>query len=379
MSGDELRSTTELRRLNRNRVYRALYTAGGPVTKQDLARTLSMSLPTLTQNLKELLSQGLVDDSGTTESTGGRKPRLFAVVSGARFAVGGELTNSQIRLTAIDLEIRQLGHKVIARPFGNNADYAKALADELEIFLDENGLDRRKLLGVGLTLPGIVNEAQSIIEYAPTVNVRKMSVNQLTRFIPYPVFLENDATCGGFAEWWTHAGAERANMAYLSLGRGVGGAILTGGSPYVGVHRRSAEFGHMCIHPGGRVCNCGKRGCLEAYCSSICLSETLRITLDEFFTGLVQGSGDYAAIWEDYLDSLAIGVSNIHVALDCDVVIGGVVSQYLGAYLDKLKARLAALDVFGEEGSYLHLCRFHGKSNSIGAALYYVKDYIDGV
>ena len=377
MSGDELRSTTELRRLNRNRVYRALYTAGGPVTKQDLARTLSMSLPTLTQNLKELLSRGLVDDSETTESTGGRKPRLFAVVSGARFAVGGELTNSQIRLTAIDLEIRQLGHKVIARPFGNNADYAKALADELEVFLDENGLDRRKLLGVGLTLPGIVNEAQSIIEYAPTVNVRKMSVNQLTRFIPYPVFLENDATCGGFAEWWTHAGAERANMAYLSLGRGVGGAILVDGRPYLGTHRRSAEFGHMCIHPGGRVCNCGKRGCLEAYCSASCLFEPAGVSLDEFFTNLMQGNPKCGAIWSDYLDNLATGVLNIHAALDCDVVIGGVVSQYLEAYLNELKARLAVVDVFGEEGNYVHLCRFHSRSSSIGAALYYVKDYID--
>lgn len=72
------------------------------------------------------------------------------------------------------------------------------------------------------------------------------------------------------------------------------------------------------------------------------------VTLDAFFTGLVPGNPDYGAIRERYLYDLAIGVSNIHMALDCDVVIGGLVSQYLHAHLDQLKSRLAALDVFGE-------------------------------
>lgn len=84
-----LHSTIEVRRANRNRVFRYLYEATEPVTKQDLAYALSMSLPTLTQNLNELLEEGLIDNSETADSSGGRKPRILTVVPGARYAVGG--------------------------------------------------------------------------------------------------------------------------------------------------------------------------------------------------------------------------------------------------------------------------------------------------
>ena len=81
-------STVEVRKQNRNRVYRHLISLWEPVTKQELAFRLSMSLPTLSQNLNELAEMGLIDRSATTDSTGGRRPRLIAPLPNARFALG---------------------------------------------------------------------------------------------------------------------------------------------------------------------------------------------------------------------------------------------------------------------------------------------------
>ena len=86
MSAHRPLSTVELRKQNRNRVYRYLIGQWKPVTKQELAFQLSMSLPTLTQNLNELTEMGLIDRSITTDSTGGRRPRLIVPLPNARFA-----------------------------------------------------------------------------------------------------------------------------------------------------------------------------------------------------------------------------------------------------------------------------------------------------
>lgn len=366
-------STIELRKQNRNRVYLHLVCSETPVTKQDLAQALSMSLPTLTQNLKELLAMGLIDDSETTDSTGGRKPRLISAVADARFAVGAELSRGHIRLAAVDLKQELMAFEEISQPFRNDEDYAKSFSLHLETFLDANALDRARLLGVGVTLPGIVNDTQDTIEYAPTVGLHKMSKNELTRFIPYPSYLDNDANSGGFAEWWNHAG--EGNMVYLSLSHGVGGAIMIDGTLYPGSHHRSAEFGHICIRPGGRTCNCGKQGCLESCCSAARLSNDLDITLSEFFAGLETGNPRYREIWDVYCEDLAMAIDTIHTIMDCDVVVGGTVSQYLPPYQTQLEQRLCALNFFPEGGNYLHLCRYHGRSVSVGAAMYFTTKF----
>ena len=155
-------STVEVRKQNRNRVYRHLITLWEPVTKQELAFRLSMSLPTLSQNLNELAEMGLIDRSATTDSTGGRRPRLIAPLPNARFALGAELTGGDLRLVAVNLRQETVAYQKIILPFSNTAEYGARLAELIEVFLDENHLDRDKLLGVGLTLPGIIGPESTI-------------------------------------------------------------------------------------------------------------------------------------------------------------------------------------------------------------------------
>jgi predicted NBD/HSP70 family sugar kinase len=336
-----------------------------------------MSLPTLSQNLNELMEMGLLDNSIIAESTGGRKPRILSVVHEARFAIGAELSPHHIRLVAVDLGIHELGYKTIERTFRPNVDYALGLANDIESFIDGLDLDRGRLLGVGITLPGIISADQTIVESAPTLKIIRLNTNLFNSHIPYPLVLSNDANAGGFAEWWNRTNLD--SIAYLSLGRGVGGAILMNGVPYTGLRQRSGEFGHMCIHPEGAECSCGRQGCLEAYCSSARLSDDLGITLEEFFVGLEAGNPAYQQIWRRYLDDLSIGIVNIHTALDCDVVLGGLLTQFLGNYMGELEKRISRLDSFWDGNSYLHLCRYHAKSNSIGAALRFIDAFLNEI
>lgn len=374
MCDRKLFSTTEVRRQNRNRVYRQLTATWEPITKQDLATQLSMSLPTLSQNLNELAEMGLIDRSETTSSTGGRRPRLIIPLADARFAIGAEVTSRDLRLVAVNLRQKTMAYQKCDLSFSNTEAYGGHLARLIENFLDENHLDREKLLGVGVTLPGIIGPDQSTIEYAPTIGVHTPVPCRFTKAIPYPTRLDNDANCGGFGEWWNRT--DQQSMAYLSLSRGVGGALLIAGELYDGVSHRAAEFGHICLHPGGRLCECGRQGCLEAYCSSARLSDDLGITLETFFQRLDEGDQQCQSIWKAYLEDLATAVTTIHTILDCPVMIGGSVSQFLPRFRTQLESRIRELDPLSNRTGFFTFCLGYSRSVCIGAATRFLYEFI---
>ena len=187
--------------------------------------------------------------------------------------------------------------------------------------------------------------------------------------------MDNDANCGGFGEWWNRT--DQQSMAYLSLSRGVGGAILVGGQLYDGISHRAAEFGHMCLHPGGRRCECGRQGCLEAYCSAARISDDLDVTLEVFFQRLEQSNSPYQELWKNYLEDLATAVTTIHTILDCPVMIGGAVSQYLPPYRSQLAKLIRELDPLSDQTDFFTFCPSYSRSICIGAATRFLYDFVN--
>lgn len=370
-------NTAELRKQNRNRVFRYIYSSETPVTKQDVAQNLNLSLPTVGQNLKELQEAGLLETQGTFDSTGGRKPRAIGVASSVKYSVGIMLSMYHIHMVCIDLRAKVVAQKALERDFEDSEAYFQYIGDALERFLDENQLERERLLGVGIAVPGIPDEQQGIITLSRTLSSKDISITKLTEHISYECFVENDANAGGVAEWWNHQ--EHENMVYLSIQRGVGGAVLLDGVRYMGHHHHSGEFGHMCIVPGGQRCLCGRRGCLEAYCSTARISTDLGITREAFFEGLETGNAEYQKLWSDYLDHLAIGINNIRMVLDCDIILGGVLAHFMSPYLEDLRLRLRSISPFETTGDYLKLSRYLNWSTCVGVALHFIADFIENI
>lgn len=368
---------TERRRKTRNKIYQYLYTVGDGCTKQAIAADLKLSMPTVYQNLTELMEAGLVRYAGERQSTGGRRAQGLAIVEDARFAVGISVMEDRVRFAAADLRLHELAYKKVPQvSVMRKENPGSFLAQELELFLNENRMDRKRLLGVGIALPAVIDRESKNIVLSPTLQLRDINLQNLTRYLPYPCHVENDATSGGYAEWFARTGGEH-NMAYLSLESGVGGAVLVNGDQYAGDNRRSGEFGHMCVEPGGLLCKCGKRGCLEAYCSTRRISEDLGITLEDFFASVEAHAPAYEALWDDVLQHLAIGVNNVRMALDCDVVLGGFLTQYMEPYLPRLREYLSARNTFEYSSDYLHLCKYPKRAVVLGVALPYIKQFLE--
>ena len=369
-------SSGEKRRQTRSRVFRCLYDADAPMAKQELAVQLSLSLPTVYQNINELLGMGLIEYTGPQASRGGRPAMQMQVVAGARYAVGIFISVHKVHFALTNLMCEFLAYKEVQHSFELlSEEYNAFLAGQLESFIAENRVERSKLLGVGICLSGIISDETDTVFYAPTLGLKDISLRPLMDTIPYPVHIDNDANCGGFAEWFIESGSK--NIAFLSLSDGVGGALFINGDKYYGSNRRSGEFGHMCVEPGGLPCACGKRGCLEAYCSSSRLMPEPGLSLEEFFARLAAGDEGLGKAWEEYLRYLAIGIHNVRMALDCWVVLGGMMTEFIRPYLPRLRELVAQQDPFCDDADYVSVGHYSGKGALLGAAFYFVRDFLE--
>lgn len=368
---------TKRRRLTRNQIYRYIYRTAG-CSKQDISDNLGLSMPTVHQNLNELTQVGLIRTDGVGESTGGRRPLQLTINENARFSLGVSVSDGHFRIVAANLRLDEIAYRKYTHPHcGNLSELGSLLAAAVEEFLTGFGLNREKLLGVGVALPAIFNAERTRIVTAPTLDLRDQDIHPLVGGIPYPVAVCNDATSGGYAEW--HAQQESDCMAYLSLEGGVGGAILMNGVPYTGLNGRSGEFGHICVQPDGLPCKCGLHGCLEAYCSSDRISTDLGITVEQFFAALQAGNLAYRTLWKDYLYHLAAALATIRMVFDCRIVLGGYIAQYLPPFLEELRQLTAGRDPFDDKGDYINLCHYPKHAVPLGAALHFINIFIEEV
>lgn len=353
-------------------IYRAIYYSG-PCSRQSIANRLGLSLPTVTNNLNHLKKSGLIFNSGSFESTGGRKANMLKCVPDARFAVGIDITRNHLSIVIIDLVSDIIASKRMRIPFEDTDAYYQNTANELEWILDRNSIPRNKLLGVGISLPVIVGEDQKSISYATVIEVSGGIYQRMKKYIPYPFLLFNDANSGGLAEAWISP--SQKTEVYLSLSSSVGGATINGRDISIGNNCRASEFGHMTIVPNGRKCYCGQRGCLNAYCSAKILTNLTDGDLKRFFDELDDNVG-FQQIFDEYLDHLALAVNNLRMCYDCDVILGGNVGAYMTDYIDILKEKAVRLNPYELDADYIRVCHYKTEAAAAGAALYYVNQFV---
>ena len=368
-------SNMDVKRRNRSNTLRCILSCER-ISQMELSQQLALSWPTILQNVKELVELGFVQEVGQYESTGGRKAKAYAPVKDARLAVGLDLTRNHVSVVLVDLSGQVVRYQRRSKPFSLEDAYLQELGRLVESLIDGE-CTGEKILGVGISLPGIVDSEAGILRYSHILDLRDVPLSLLSRHIPFPCRFINDANAAGFAEIYGTSAA--GDLIYLSLSNSVGGAILTDGSLYMGGHLRAGEFGHNTLVPGGRKCYCGKEGCLDAYCSARLLSGQADGNLAAFFDGLREGDPAKQAVWREYVEYLAIAVNNLHMSFDCDVIVGGYVGAFLEEFGGPLRSLLEARNTFLPDASYLKFCRYRLEASAVGAALAQVEGFLQTI
>ncbi len=339
-----------------------LVIARGQVSKPEIESLLGYSHPTVVNAVGTLVAEGVLRESGEFDSTGGRKAKVIAPNPSFRCFGGVDITRNHAIFVLLDWAGNVVASERRCRPFSSKIRDLRALGALFRRFADSKGVD---VASVGVSLPGILSHDRRRLVRSHALELAEIDLAPLAAgFGGIGVEFENDANAASEAEIAGLAG----DTVYLSLSNTVGGAFCRAGALYLGDNRRAGEFGHMVLHPGGRRCYCGKLGCADPYLSALCLAGRAD-GLEGFFARLESGDRTLAGVWRGYVRDLAIAVTNLRMAYDCDVMLGGYVGAFAEPHRAEIESAMAEVDMFEDDFSFLRIARHGFKSSAIGAAI----------
>ncbi len=227
-----------------------------------------LSPASVTNVVRELLDEGIVTEAGAEDSDGGRPRVLLDINPDYGYVIGVDIGETRIRVELFDLAMTERAKaEYPLNPAEHEVDVVvQDIASGLAAVLSDGGIEPSAVLGVGIGVPGIVEQGTEALVHAQTYGWDAVPLERLLRaHTGLPLRFENGAKTMGQAELWFGAGRGAQNAAVVLIGSGVGASLISGGSTYQGATSSAAELGHTTIVVGGRRCRCGSAGCLEAY------------------------------------------------------------------------------------------------------------------
>lgn len=368
-------STPEIRKENKRVTYHYIYQRK-ECSKQELAHSLGQSLPTVNQNLKELIEEGMVRTAGLYESTGGRKAAVLQCVADARVSVGVEILHEHVVAVLLDLYGTILSCARLEEKYTNEETYFRRIGQFIADFVDGTGYPDEKLLGIMVAVQGIPDYEHHKMLYGRILNNWGLSSDMLGSYIGRSCLLIHDSESAAFAESFHRP--DLRDSCYVFLNNYLGSASIIQGKLYRGNHGRGQLLEHMKLMRGGRKCYCGQYGCAESYCSAYGLKKMSGMQTEDFFEKLRKDDPEAATVWDEYLDYLALLLHNVLMVMDVDIIIGGLLRRYMcDADLLTLKEKIRTQSDFNISDRSIAFEYVTDYPAAQGAALYLIQHFMD--
>ena len=208
-----------------------------------------------------------------------------------------------------------------------------------------------RVAAAGVAVPGLIDEENGVALMSVNLGWKDVPLRQLLEErLGVPAVVGHDVRVASIAEGLLGAARGSENYLFLTLGTGVGAAVVLGGIPYVGVHEVGGEFGHMVVQPDGSPCGCGRQGCIETLASASAVvrryhamtQASIDMTTRDVAKRVVAGDAAAQRVWGEAIEALSIGIGNYVVLLDPErVVIGGGMADAGQLLFEPLIAQLA--------------------------------------
>jgi glucokinase len=262
--------------------------------------------------------------------------------------IGIDLGGTNVAAAIVDADGRILKRTSIHTDAGGGAKTViEGLVEVCDILLHDS---EEKPQAIGIGVPGTVNDEAGEIVFTPNLPLRSINITRaLSEKFGCPIRLGNDANCAALGEMVAGGARGAKDVAFITLGTGLGGGVVLGGRLHTGLSGAACEPGHMVIYHGGRKCGCGRLGCWESYGSATGLAMTASEFMDEHPNSVLwlQCGGDTAKLngrvifdafragdraaqlaVERYAEHLAAGILNLINILEPEMIcVGGGISN----------------------------------------------------
>jgi predicted NBD/HSP70 family sugar kinase len=293
------RATNRETREHNERLVLATIYDHSPISRAAVARLTGLTRTSVSDLVEGLLASGMCREMGRGPSTGGKAPILLEVPGEARLLVGVDLGDEEFTAAIVNLRGSIL-RRVEVPSANTGSDEAVRLAvDVIERVI---GLAGGPVLGVGIGAPGLIDAEAGTIIQSVDRDWRMVALGRvLEERLELPVYLANDCQAAVLAEH-VFGTARGPNLIMVKAGRGIGAGFVINGEPFLGDGYGAGEIGHTIVDPRGRMCRCGRRGCLETLAS-------VPAVLDELSNRTGQPvSLEEALEWHQHGDPIALEV-----------------------------------------------------------------------
>ena len=210
-----------------------------------------------------MIEEGFVVETGYAASTGGRKPIMYSLKADTMFIVSVAMDQFVTRIGIVDMKAGYINEvEKFELPLSGNPHALSTLADKLAELIDSSAIDKERILGIGIGMPGFV-DARKGINYS----FLDTGIDTITSFINkktgFPVYIDNDSSLIALAELKFGAARHKKNVMVLNIGWGVGLGMIVKGELFGGHNGFAGEFSHLPLFSNEKPCTCGKIGCLE--------------------------------------------------------------------------------------------------------------------
>ncbi len=338
--GPRIATLSESLRPLRQQVFEQIR-AAGLVARVQLAKELGVSPASVTTITSELLDALLIEEVAAPRDVdlGRGRPAVALGVRGpAHLVVGIKLSDREHTAVVVDFAGNMLADDAIAREPGPTS--LAEMLDAVESLLDrvcaKANLSRRDLSGVGIGVPGFVDNSEGMVHWSSTLFERKVPLAATVQArLGLPVFIDNDANLVALAELWFGSARALADFAVVTIEHGVGMGFVMNHRIYRGAQRLGLELGHTKVQLDGALCRCGQRGCLEAYVADYALareavtalnwshkqSASVPVLLESLYQHAKAGNGTARGIFRRAGRYLALGLANVVNLFDPALII----------------------------------------------------------
>lgn len=239
----------------------------GPTSRKDMAQILGLTPASVTQNCADLIAAGILCEEGEVKDSNraGRRKILIGINYTCRYVLSVCIELESTYITLSDLRGENRTARIIkteasAPPY----QFLQSVAQECNLLIQNAAIQKEMILGVGVSIPGLVDREKGVSRSAYRIWEKPVDVRGiLSQYLNFPILLDNNVNAFAKAELLFGGSREKANLLFMKWGPGIGSAIVVHNQLYESRFSKEGELGHVTIEKNGKLCRCGRRGCLE--------------------------------------------------------------------------------------------------------------------
>ncbi|MDK2950754.1 MAG: hypothetical protein PWQ77_419 [Kosmotogales bacterium] len=363
----EKASKEKMKETNKKILYKEIYT--NPfISRASLARKFKMSPATVTNLCSEMIEENLINEAGSSESTGGRKPIILKINENYKTILGIKIGVGYLNFYLSNL----IGEKIFSfeienRDYKNSESTIEKITEEFEKMIAERRMAKKDILGVGVSVSGIVDTLTGIVTDSHILNWRDVFIGKkLREKLGLNIYILNDLDSFALAQLWKGKASNFANCFFITVGSGIGGSMTNNGKLF-SLTGAPLEIGHLSILKDGKLCDCGSKGCLEAQIGFGAITKYIyeetgidslkneykSLEMDEYseidYLRKAKKSDEkvFVKIFENYSYFLGLSLKNIINLFSPDyILIGGEAMEFKEYFLEK-SIEIAKKNSFG--------------------------------